>query len=75
VYTYTIVRQNRTPPFAGLVPYAVAIIELEEGVRMMSNVIDCPVEDLHIGMAVEVVLLPVDDAIGLPFWRPAGPPK
>ena len=71
LHTYTIIRQNRTPPFAGLVPYAVAIVELEEGVRMMSNVIDCPVEELYIGMPLEVVLVAVDEAIGLPFWRPA----
>jgi uncharacterized OB-fold protein len=71
LHTYTIIRQNKTPPFAALVPYAVAIVELDEGVRMMTNLIDCDVDQLSIGMPVEVVLAPVNESIGLPFWRPA----
>ena len=40
-YTYTIIRQNRSEAFAALSPYAVGIVELDEGVRMMSNIVDC----------------------------------
>ena len=53
-----------------LSPYAVGIVELDEGVRMMSNIVDCDVEALHVGMALEVVLLKAADDVGLPFWRP-----
>jgi uncharacterized OB-fold protein len=70
LYTYTIIRQNRSEAFAALSPYAVGIVELEEGVRMMTNIVDCDVEQLQVGMALEVLLLKASDDVGLPFWRP-----
>jgi uncharacterized protein len=70
LHTYTIIRQNRSPAFAALSPYAVGIVELEEGVRMMSNIVDCDVEALMVGMPLEVLLLKAADDVGLPFWRP-----
>jgi uncharacterized OB-fold protein len=70
LYTYTIIRQNRSKAFAGLSPYAVGIVELEEGVRMMSDIVDCDVETLRVGMALEVVMMKAADDVGLPFWRP-----
>ena len=72
LHTYTIIRQNRSPAFAALSPYAVGIVELEEGVRMMSNIVECDVEQLEVGMALEVLLLKAADDVGLPFWRPVG---
>jgi uncharacterized OB-fold protein len=71
LHTYTIIRQNRSRAFAPLVPYAVGMVELEEGVRMMSNIIDCDVESLHVGMRLDVVIMKAADDVGLPFWRPA----
>jgi uncharacterized protein len=71
LYTYTVIRQNRSEAFAALSPYAVGIVELDEGVRMMSNIVDCDVDDLRVGMALEVLLLKASDDVGLPFWRPA----
>jgi uncharacterized protein len=70
LYTYTVIRQNRSEAFAALSPYAVGIVELDEGVRMMSNIVDCDVDQLRVGMALEVLMLPAADDIGLPFWRP-----
>jgi uncharacterized OB-fold protein len=70
LHTFTVIRQNRSEAFAGLLPYAVGIVELEEGVRMMSNIIDCDVEQLHVDMDLEVVLITAADDVGLPFWRP-----
>jgi uncharacterized protein len=72
LYTFTVIRQNRSPAFKDLSPYAVGIIELEEGVRMMSNIVDCDVDRLEVGLALEVLLLQAADDVGLPFWRPAG---
>ena len=71
VHTFTIVRQNLVPPFKDLAPYVLAIIDLEEGVRMMGNVLECDPADVHIGMAVEVVFEPATDELSLPMWRPA----
>ena len=70
LYTFTVIRQNRSEAFAALSPYAVGIVELEEGVRMMSNIVECDVEELEVGMALEVLILKAADDVGLPFWRP-----
>lgn len=71
LHTFTVIRQNRSEAFAQLSPYVVGIVELEEGVRMMSNIVDCELDRLRIGMALEVMLLKAADDVGLPFWRPA----
>ena len=71
LYTFTVIRQNRSEAFVRLSPYAVGIVELEEGVRMMSNIVECELDRLEVGMALEVLLLKAADDVGLPFWRPA----
>lgn len=57
-------------PFWKDLPYALGIIELVEGVRMISNIVDCDPEQLRNGMEVEVVFDDVTDEITLPKWRP-----
>ena len=54
-------------------PYAIAVVELEEGPRMMTNIIDCPQtpEALVLDMPLEVAFVPMDDSISLPLFRPA----
>ncbi|MDB5986499.1 MAG: hypothetical protein JWR16_1552 [Nevskia sp.] len=56
VYTYTIVRRTFHPGFAAEVPYVVAMIDLveQEGLRLISNLVDCPHEQLAVGLAVKV---------------------
>ena len=53
-------------------PYAIAIVELEEGVRMMSNIVDCDQtpEALQLDMPLEVVFEEISDDISLPQFRP-----
>lgn len=51
-------------------PYVVALIELENGVRFLSNVVDCPVEEIHIGLDVELVYGRLGDQL-MPLFRPA----
>lgn len=58
------------PAWAGDVPYNLSIIELEEGVRMWSNVIDLPPEAVKIGMEVELVYREREDGFVLPVFRP-----
>lgn len=55
-------------------PYAIAVVELDEGPRMMTNIVDCDQtpEALRLDMALEVTFLPLDDEIHLPVFRPAG---
>jgi uncharacterized OB-fold protein len=71
VHTFTVVRQNAMPPFKEELPYVVAMIELEEGVRMMGNVTDCAPEDVHVGLAVEAYAVEYAEGMAVPFWRPA----
>lgn len=71
LHSYTIVRQPQNPIFADDVPYAFAMIQLDEGVRMMSNVVDCAPEDLKVNMALEVVFDSVTDDWTLVKFKPA----
>ena len=70
LYTYSIVRQNDLPPFPERVPYVAAIVELDEGPRVMTNVVECEFDALAIGMAVVVVFQPISDDITIPVFRP-----
>ncbi len=67
--TWTVVRRPMHPEFAEAVPYAPAVIELEDGVRMVSWVVDCSPEELAVGMPVEVVFDDVTDEVTLPKFR------
>ena len=71
VWTYTVTQQNRTTGFAEMVPYVLALVELEEGVRMFTNIVDCNPRDVHIGMAVEVTFQTATPQITIPYFKPA----
>src|SRR5512136_2409862 len=57
-------------PFWDDMPYVVAMIELAEGVRMISNIVECNPDELKNGMALEVVFDDVSDEFTLPKWKP-----
>ena len=69
VYSFTVTHQAFHPAFADRVPYVVATIELEEGVRMVSDLPDDDVDNVAIGKEVEVFYEEVDDEITLPRFR------
>ncbi len=71
IYSFTAVHRAPMPGFRPDVPYVIALIDLEEGVRMMSNVIKCKPEDIRIGMPVTVEFEDIAEDIGLPKFRPA----
>ena len=56
VWSFTIVHPPTLPAFADRVPYGAVVIRLDEGVFLVSNVVDCPVEELEVGTRVELVL-------------------
>lgn len=58
--------------FSGGEPYCVALVDLDEGVRMMTNIVGCPPAEVHSGMAVEVTWEPLSDGRRLPLFRPPG---
>jgi hypothetical protein len=65
--TFTIVHQPPSPAFA--VPYVLAVVELEEGPRMMCNIVDVDPRLVRCEMAVEVTFEPRGD-VALPQFRP-----
>jgi uncharacterized protein len=75
VYTFTIVYQNDLPPFRDRLPYVVAIVELDEGVRMTSNIEGIAPEDVRCGMPVLVAFREEqrseDDVVSIPVFGPA----
>lgn len=68
VYSFVTNHYPQVPAFD--YPLNVALIELEEGVRLISNVVGVPAEDVEIGMAVEVEFTAFDDELTLPQFRP-----
>jgi uncharacterized OB-fold protein len=56
--------------FSGGEHYTVALVDLEEGVRMLTNVVGCPPDDVHAGMAVRVTWEPLSDGRQLPLFAP-----
>ncbi len=55
-------------------PYIVALVDLDEGIRLVSNLCDIEPDDVTIGMEVEVFYREFDDGLVLPLFRPAGQP-
>lgn len=70
LYTFAIMHQVMNPGFAGAVPYNIAQIDLEEGVRMTSNVVGIPTNALKIGMKLEAIFEDVGQDVSLPKFRP-----
>ncbi len=70
VYSFNIMHQVYHPGFAGEVPYAVVVIQLEEGPRMVSNLVGIKPHDIRCGMPVEVVFEKLSDEVWLPKFRP-----
>ena len=70
VYSFTVVYSYQPTEFEDDVPYVIAVIELEEGVRMMSNIVECKPDHIECDMEVEVVFEPVTDDFTFPRFRP-----
>lgn len=54
VWTFTIVEKPGHPAWAAETPYAIALVELDEGPRVMTRIIDCPVDEVAVAMAVKL---------------------
>ncbi|MEY2419926.1 MAG: 3-oxo-4,17-pregnadiene-20-carboxyl-CoA hydratase alpha subunit [Actinomycetota bacterium] len=70
VYSYVVNHYPKVPTFN--YPLLVAVIELEEGTRLVSNLVDVDPADVTIGMPVVCELVVMDDDLTLPQFRPAG---
>jgi uncharacterized OB-fold protein len=71
VFSYVV---HHHPPVPGRkTPFVVAVVQLPEGVRMVGNVVDCPIEEVGIGMPLRVTYRRMDDDLILPMWTPREP--
>ena len=70
LYSFTVVRRTANPAFAPLVPYVYGLVDLDEGPRMTTNVVGCPVDDVTIGMRVRARFEDVDDAGTVVLFEP-----
>ena len=70
VYSYTIVYQAAHPFFSPQIPYVVAYIELDEGIQVMSNLIDVDPAKVEVGMPVEVTFEDVNDEFSVYLFHP-----
>lgn len=70
LHTFTVTYAGAPPAFTADGPYVLAIIEMDEGFRLMSNVVECDFAKLSCDMPVEVVFDPVTPEITLPKFRP-----
>jgi uncharacterized protein len=68
VHTFTVVRRTTNPEFAEDMPYVLAIVQLDEGVRMASRIVGVTPEDVRCELPVRVVFPPSDEEIPLPCF-------
>ncbi|HEX9032385.1 MAG TPA: OB-fold domain-containing protein, partial [Streptosporangiaceae bacterium] len=72
VFSYVV---HHHPPVPGKqLPLVIALVELEEGVRVLAEMPGVRADQVSVGMSVEVGFLRIDDDLVLPAWRPAEPP-
>ena len=71
IYTFTVTNQNQAAGFRDELPYVMAWVEVDEGLKMLTNIVDCPPEQVKIGMPVEAVFDDVTPEVTLVKFRPA----
>ena len=70
VYSFIIVHQRYDPSFADELPYNVAVVELDEGPRLVTNIVGCRNEDIRVGMPLMITYEDVTEEFTLPKFRP-----
>lgn len=70
VYSWTVTRAPLHPAFAAQAPYAVLIVELEEGIKMVAGLCHHSLDDIKLGMPVEVVFERLTESVALPYFQP-----
>jgi uncharacterized OB-fold protein len=71
LYSFAIMHKLYDDAFADELPYNVAVVETEEGVRVTSQIVGCSNDELLIGMALEVTFEQVSEEVAIPKFRPA----
>jgi len=71
LHTFTVTHQNQAPGFREACPYVLAYVDLEEGPRVLTNVVGCDPAALRIGLPVRVDFAPTEGEFPVPVFRPA----
>jgi len=71
LYSFTLVHQLVHPGFRGEMPYNLALVDLDEGVRIQTSIVGVPNDELSIGTRVSAVFVPASDEIAVPMFEPA----
>jgi uncharacterized OB-fold protein len=70
ILTFVIARPPFLPALEHKLPLPIAVVELDEGPRLVGQVLECAIEDVRCGMPVEVVFEDLTERVTLPQWRP-----
>ena len=70
VHAWSVMHAPAHPGMADAVPYVVALVDLDEGARMMTNLIECDPSDVRVGLDVEVRWEALSDGRHLPLFAP-----
>ena len=70
IYSFAVFHRAFHPAFKKDIPYITASIQLEEGPRILSNVVDCPPDQVACGMPVEVTWVDLMEEFSLPKFKP-----
>ena len=74
IYSFTVIRQvvgrAASQAFEPDIPYVIAWVDLDEGPRLITNIVGCPVEDVKLGMKVSVQFEQASDKVWLPKFKP-----
>ena len=72
VFSWIVLQHALHPAFVEKLPLPVALVELEDApeVRITTNLVDVPLEEIHIGMPVEAVFREMAEGVTMPFFRP-----
>ena len=70
VFTYTVVHHPYDRSLIDKIPYAVAVVRLDEGPFFHTDIVGCPAADVHVGMRVNVVFDDIDDETTVPHFTP-----
>lgn len=71
VYAFSVHHRTGSQEMMDRTPYVVALVDLDEGARMMTNIVGCDPDDIGVGMGVRVTWEPLSDGRQLPLFEPA----
>lgn len=70
VWSFTVIHPPTLPAFADRTPYAAVVVRLDEGVFLVSNLLDCALDEIAVGARVELAITEVEEGLFLPMFRP-----